>query len=64
MGDRELLTAREVQQLLAIGRSKAYDMIAKGELPTLRIGRIVRVPRRDLFRWIQEHTVSGGGRAA
>ena len=50
MNDRALLQAEEVAKLLGIGRSKAYEMMAHGELPALRIGRLVRVPRHALDR--------------
>jgi prophage regulatory protein len=53
---RELLRAHEVARLLGIGRSKTYELIARGELPSLRIGRLVRVPRHALEQWIAEHT--------
>ena len=56
MNDKALLRAEEVARVLGIGRSKAYEMIARGELPSLRIGRLVRVPRHALDRWIAEHT--------
>jgi excisionase family DNA binding protein len=58
--ERELLTAREVQQMLGLGLSKVYDMMARGELPTLRIGRLVRVPRSALMEWMASRTRSGG----
>jgi len=29
-------------------------MVEKGEIPVLRIGRNVRILRRDLERWIEE----------
>ena len=54
MGDRELLRVEEVQAVLGIGRSKVYEMIRRGELPTLHIGRLVRVPRWALEAWISE----------
>jgi excisionase family DNA binding protein len=56
MGDRELLTVEETQHILGIGRSKAYEMIRRGELPALRMGRLVRIPRGALRRWIEEYT--------
>lgn len=56
MNDRALLRAEEVARLLGIGRSKTYELIASGELPSLRIGRLVRVPRHALDRWIADHT--------
>ena len=59
MEHTELLRPHEVQMLLRIGRSKVYEMIAQGELPVVRIGRAVRIPRRELERWIAEHTLGG-----
>jgi excisionase family DNA binding protein len=56
MNDKTLLRAEEVARLLGIGRSKTYELIARGELPSLRIGRLVRVPRHALDRWIADHT--------
>jgi len=51
-----LLKAPEVAQLLGLGRSKVYEMIASGELPVVRIGSAVRVPREGLVEWIQQNT--------
>jgi excisionase family DNA binding protein len=31
-------------------------MLAAGELPTVRIGRCVRIPRRELDHWVQART--------
>jgi hypothetical protein len=39
-----LLDSRQVAQLLGIGRTKTFQLMVSGELPTLRIGRCVRVP--------------------
>jgi len=51
-----VLDSRGLSQLLGIGRTKAYQMMARGELPVLRIGRCVRVPRAALASWIAERT--------
>jgi excisionase family DNA binding protein len=55
----QLLRPEDVQRILRVGRSKVYEMIAEGELPVIRIGRAVRIPRGELERWIAERT-SGG----
>ena len=49
-----LLRALEVARALGLGRSKAYELMASGELPVVRIGRSVRVPADGLLRWIEE----------
>lgn len=49
-----LLRPREAARLLGIGRSKLFVMIARGELPVVRIGRCVRLPRQQLKHWIEQ----------
>lgn len=49
-----LLTMKEVAEALRIGLSTAYLLAERGELPVVRIGRSVRVPRSALQRWIQQ----------
>jgi excisionase family DNA binding protein len=58
-GERDVLTVREVQEVLCLGRTKVYAMIRGGELPTMRIGRVVGVPRAALDAWIIDQTRSG-----
>ncbi len=53
-----LYRAEEISRLLNIGRSKAYMLMASGELPVVRIGRSVRVPARALERWIDSQSGS------
>jgi excisionase family DNA binding protein len=50
---RMLLRPAEVSVLLGLSRSKVYRMIECGELPSLRIGRAVRVPRRAFEDWLR-----------
>jgi excisionase family DNA binding protein len=52
-----VLRTREVGKLLGLGRSTILELLAAGELPTLRIGRAVRVPRLALEDWIRQRTV-------
>jgi excisionase family DNA binding protein len=43
-----LVTVREAARLLALGRSTVYELIAAGHLPTIHIGRSVRIRVADL----------------
>jgi excisionase family DNA binding protein len=47
-----LLTADEVAQILNVSKSFAYQLMQRGEIPTLRLGRAVRCRRQDLFEWV------------
>ncbi len=43
-----MLTVPEVAQILRIGRNEACAAVADGSLPSVRIGRTIRVPRNSL----------------
>jgi excisionase family DNA binding protein len=47
-----LLTVPECAVELAISRARAYELVAAGTLPAVRIGRATRVPRAALEAWI------------
>ena len=52
--EREWLTPREVQQMLGIGHTKAYELVTKpGGIPNVRIGRAIRINRRELTDWLE-----------
>ncbi len=50
-----LLTVRDVAVALRLGRTRTYGLIRSGQIPVIRVGRAVRVPRDGLHRWIEEH---------
>lgn len=47
------LSAKDIQYDLHVSRATAYRML--GNLPTIRVGRCLRVSRADLLRAIQEN---------
>jgi excisionase family DNA binding protein len=50
----EYLKVPEVAQILRIGRSRAYELVANGTIPAVKIGRSLRVSRKELERWLEE----------
>ena len=51
-GERLLLTVEEAARRLGIGRTLAWRLVRSGELPSVRLGRLVRVPERNLQVWL------------
>jgi excisionase family DNA binding protein len=47
-------TVPEAGKRLGIGRSSAYQAAANGEIPTIRIGRLVLVPVAALERMVEQ----------
>lgn len=44
----------DAAQRLGISRAFAYQLVARGELPSLRLGRRVVIPRRALEALVEE----------
>jgi excisionase family DNA binding protein len=51
-----LLKAKEVAEILQISRAMAYNLMLRGELPTVRIGKCRRVRPEDLIKYIESNT--------
>ena len=54
--DRILLRPAEAAETLGVSRSRIYELLAAGDLPSVRLGQCVRVPSDALRRWVEEHT--------
>lgn len=59
-----VLTVPEAAALLRIGRSAAYEACRCGDIPSVRLGRKIRVPRAALLALIDPQGVVSGGDGA
>ena len=48
--ERQTLTIPETAKRLGIGRNQAYEAAKRGEIPTIRLGKRILVPRAALER--------------
>jgi excisionase family DNA binding protein len=53
-----LLTVRQVESALQLGRTRTYELLRSGRLPMLRVGRLIRVSRVALEEWIAQETAA------
>lgn len=53
MTDRLLLKPEEAAEVLGIGRSKLYELLAAGEIESVRIGASRRVPMKGLHDFVE-----------
>jgi excisionase family DNA binding protein len=51
-GDRLALTVTEAASILGISRALAYELVARGELPSIRLGRRLVVPTVALLEML------------
>ena len=57
---KQLLRAAEVSKVLDISKPEAYKLFRDGEIPTVRIGRLVRVKILDLENFIEKNATNKG----
>ena len=50
--DKLVFSVTEMAELLGIGRSKAYELVRSGTIPSLRLGKRIVIPARTLSRFL------------
>lgn len=60
---RLLVSVSEAAELLGLGRTKTWALVRAGELRSVRVGKRVLVPVRELERFVRElqGKAAGGG---
>jgi excisionase family DNA binding protein len=48
------VNVEEAGQILGIGRNSAYEAVRRGEIPVIKIGKLLRVPVVALERMLEE----------
>ena len=49
-----LLTVQEAAELLRISPNTCYELIRQDQIPHMRLGRGIRIPRHGLETWINK----------
>ena len=57
---KEWFTADELVRWLGLGRTKTYEMLRSGELPSYKIGRVRRIRRQDVEAWLERNKFQPG----
>lgn len=60
-GSSLVMTVEEAAEVLGISRGLAYELVRRGELPALRLGRRLVVPRRRLIAMIEGNGLGEAG---
>ena len=55
-GPEQMLRINDVAVVLYVRPQTVYRMIQRGQIPWVRVGRLIRVPRDALNEWIAANT--------
>jgi excisionase family DNA binding protein len=53
---QSLITVDELCEILMIGKNAAYHLLQSGKIKCFRIGRIWKIPRESLDKYIREQS--------
>ena len=56
MVERILYRPGEAAQAIGVSRSRMYELIASGEIPSVTVGHVKRVPVDKLHEWVKRQT--------
>ena len=51
----DVLTVEEASELLGVCTKTVYSLIKKGDLNKLNVGRLFRIPTREILRYLGIH---------
>jgi excisionase family DNA binding protein len=52
--EKLLLSAEDVAEALTISRTRVYEILAAGELFSVKLGKVRRIPRESLDEYIEK----------
>lgn len=53
MTERLTLSVAEAAALLGVGRNHLYGLINEGQIPHVRFGRLIKIPKDALEEWLR-----------
>ena len=54
----DIITRKEAQKLLRIGKNKILEYIKTGELPAHKIGKGYKITKKDLIKFVENKGIS------
>ena len=55
MKEIEFLTVKDLQEILHIGKSKAYELCKLKGFPVIKIGSKTLIYKKEFIQWLEEH---------
>lgn len=60
--DKRLMNVKELAKYLGLVEQTVYRMVSRGEIPVVKLGRIIRFRKSTINKWLNGKTEGGGKR--
>lgn len=54
----DIVSVSQMTEMLDIGKNKAYELLSNGEICSIRIGRVHKIPTQSIIEYINRHMIS------
>lgn len=51
----DVVSITDLQKMLNIGKNTAYDLLKKQKIQSIRIGRIHKIPKKNVIKYLQSN---------
>ena len=55
----EIMTRKDIADVLSIGRDRSYQLVKNGEIKVLKFGSVIRVRKEDFLEYLKNATKKG-----
>ena len=52
---KDILTVEELCEVLKIGKNTAYTLLKSGEIKSVKIGRVYKIPKKNVVKYLTSH---------
>ena len=52
----DILSVKQLCEILGIGKNTAYSLLQSGEIKSIKIGKVYKIPKKEIRKYINKQT--------
>ena len=52
----DILSVKQLCEILGIGKNTAYSLLQRGEIKSIKIGKVYKIPKKEIRKYINKQT--------
>ena len=52
----DILSVKQLCEILDIGKNTAYRLLQSGEIKSIKIGKVYKIPKKEILKYINRQT--------